>query len=76
MVCGMPFPPSLQEREAAHRQPCKKVVHIRVGVLACAEHGRWRDAEAFAVKVGIHSADLETMIDLRLKRPNQWRCRQ
>jgi hypothetical protein len=22
------------------------------------------------------SADLETMIDLRLKRPNQWRCRQ
>jgi hypothetical protein len=28
MVCGMPFPPSLQERETAHRQPCKKVMRI------------------------------------------------
>jgi hypothetical protein len=48
------FPSSLQEREAAHRQPCKKVVHIRAGVLAGAEHGRWRAAEAIAVKLGIH----------------------
>jgi hypothetical protein len=52
------FPPSLQERAAAHRQPCKKVVHIRAGVLAGVEYGRWRDAEALAVKVGIHVARL------------------
>ena len=76
------FPPSLQERETAHRQPCKKVVHIRVGVLAGAEHGRWRDAEALAVKVGVHIGRLMVgqsggaiPIDLDVKRlsaPEGW----